>query len=278
MPTEAIAELSEIEYNPDHSVLYPPEMALSMPLMDLDMIFSVLYEEMPNKIEIIVQKLLNKLEPHLAERNYSISHFRYEYQTLSDSAELNRAHKQAVLSLMNFERYSQKIKDEKVLFRFDDALRSVWYVWYYVAEILVNLLGRKNGLDLVRQIAHLRVKKWFGKNYPHPEDLNHMFLEQSKMQTSFVSGCIALLEDGRFCQKTEQCYVYDMFCDFVDPEIANAAFCHSDYALIPHMNENFVLTRTRTLLNRDNYCDYCIHDKRVRPKLIHPEDNFWENL
>lgn len=43
-------------------------------------------------------------------------------------------------------------------------------------------------------------------------------------------------------------------------------------------NNNFVLTRNKTILQNHGICDFCYHDKRKESEIVHPDEEFWNSL
>ena len=41
---------------------------------------------------------------------------------------------------------------------------------------------------------------------------------------------------------------------------------------------NFVLTRQNTIMEGQDYCDFCYHDTRLVDQVEHPPKEFWEDL
>ena len=63
-----------------------------------------------------------------------------------------------------------------------------------------------------------------------------------------------------------------------DPELSYAVACHYDIEAAKNMNPKFVLTRKKTLMEGDDCCDFCYHDARVVETIIHPSEQFWNDL
>ncbi len=54
--------------------------------------------------------------------------------------------------------------------------------------------------------------------------------------------------------------------------------CYSDFQGAQNLNPNFVLTRTKTLMMGDDYCDFYYHDTRKDKDLSHPRESEFEEL
>ncbi|MFX1302296.1 MAG: L-2-amino-thiazoline-4-carboxylic acid hydrolase [Promethearchaeota archaeon] len=54
--------------------------------------------------------------------------------------------------------------------------------------------------------------------------------------------------------------------------------CYSDFQGAQNLNPNFVLTRTKTLMMGDDYCDFYYRDTRKDKDLSHPRESEFEEL
>lgn len=278
MSAEEISSYFKLRYDPDYAIPVKPGIALRTIAMDLNMVFSALEGKIPQHLHKISEMLMEKLGEHVTDSENKDAVFNCESKTVSTFPELVHIHRQAALELMSYDEYSFKTTDDVILIKYSHLWRPIWHTYYYIAESLVDLIGRSEALSLVRGISEMRINHWLGMRVPHPVDLQTMYQERTKLHRGFTGGTFAMLKDGRFCEKTTKCFVHDMVASFADPEIANAAICHGDYRLISQMNANFVLTRKRTLIAGEDFCDYCIHDKRIHSEFLHPSEGLWAQL
>ena len=87
---------------------------------------------------------------------------------------------------------------------------------------------------------------------------------------------VASVENGRYIFRVDRCALQEALKEFNDPELSDIVACYGDYTVFKYINENFVLTRTQTLMN-SSYCDSCIHDTRIVEKIEHPTKQFYDN-
>ncbi|MHA2162349.1 MAG: L-2-amino-thiazoline-4-carboxylic acid hydrolase [Candidatus Thorarchaeota archaeon] len=78
--------------------------------------------------------------------------------------------------------------------------------------------------------------------------------------------------------RVNRCMWHELQKEYGDPEIAYVNSCHFDFYAATLWNENFVLTRTKTLMQGDDCCDFCWHDKRYDKEMKHPPAKFWDSL
>ena len=48
----------------------------------------------------------------------------------------------------------------------------------------------------------------------------------------------------------------------LDSELSYFMTCYTDFENTKNLNPDFILTRSKTLMMGDDYCDFCYHDKR----------------
>lgn len=88
---------------------------------------------------------------------------------------------------------------------------------------------------------------------------------------------IGPLDEERLLYKVKKCEWAEMLKDF-DVELYDAMMCYSDFQGAKNLNPNFILTRTKTILIGDDYCDFCYHDTRKDQDLTHPSEKDFEDL
>jgi predicted hydrocarbon binding protein len=86
----------------------------------------------------------------------------------------------------------------------------------------------------------------------------------------------SVFEDGKIVYKVRKCRWAEEMKN-LDPGLSYAMRCYQDYAQTKFYNPNFVLTRTQTLTQGAEYCDFCYHDIRIVKEIIHPPTKFWED-
>ena len=57
-----------------------------------------------------------------------------------------------------------------------------------------------------------------------------------------------------------------------------AMLCYSDFQGAKNLNPNFILTRTKTIMMGDEYCDFCYHDTQKVKEITHPSEKEFQEL
>ncbi len=65
---------------------------------------------------------------------------------------------------------------------------------------------------------------------------------------------------------------------FGDPEIGYAVACHFDFLNAQYISKNFRLTRTKTLMEGNEMCDFCWHDTEISKEMNRRLKGFWKKL
>ena len=87
-----------------------------------------------------------------------------------------------------------------------------------------------------------------------------------------------MVEAGRYYLRVDRCLYGEVVQDLEDLELAEMHECYGDFITPSMRNENFVLTRTRTIMGGHPFCDFCYHDKQIVKEIKHPKEEFWEKF
>ena len=88
---------------------------------------------------------------------------------------------------------------------------------------------------------------------------------------------IGKLDESSIIAKITRCRWAEIMNEF-DSELSYTLICYGDFEAQKKYNPNFILTRTQTLMQGAEYCDFCIHDTRFKKEIKHPSIEFWEKI
>ena len=91
---------------------------------------------------------------------------------------------------------------------------------------------------------------------------------------SIVAG---ISDDGKLLYKVNKCRWAEVLEDS-DHELSYAMMCYQDFENTKNQNPNFILTRTKTIMQGNEYCDFCYHDTRKDKEIIHPSEKDFQDL
>ena len=90
-----------------------------------------------------------------------------------------------------------------------------------------------------------------------------------------------MIQDGKMGLKITRCMRKEALSSFnkeYDKGFAHIVECYPDFHRTTRMNDKFELTRNKSLMMGNSYCDFCWHDKRFIEKIEHPDKSFWEEI
>ncbi|HUT79808.1 MAG TPA: L-2-amino-thiazoline-4-carboxylic acid hydrolase [Candidatus Bathyarchaeia archaeon] len=229
----------------------------------------VSYKEKLNKMNIPSEK--NKLIEQFV-LNYS------ENKWLSKYSEYVPLIENAALHFLNFNKYKKQLSENnKIYALMIDVIRGEFYPFYYLAFSLLDIVSRDVTLEIAKEFIDLSYKNnknTIEKAETVEEYAKSFYINDCPKTHNFVS----MVEDGKYYLKITRCMWGDIYSDLPDLELASLLECYGDFAKMPYLNPNFVLTRTKTLVEGYPFCDFVYHDKRIVSEIKHPDDDFWKNF
>lgn len=241
-------------------------------LTSLDDFLMRLLDNKPYTLGIISEKIISQ-SGDLEDFGITIVN---DLQTLNQFPELLKMSINKALSLVNFNKYKQYSIDEQIDVDVWDLLRTYCYFEYNYASSLLAIMSAD---EAKKYIENQEVDKI--QEQRNPENYFKTFEDLIKNLKTIIDNfqtqeAIAeVLDDDRMVFKITKCKWAEMLKDF-DPEFGFAMLCSTDYELAKNYNPDFVLTRNNTLMEGDDYCDFCYHDTRTEKEITHPTDQFWK--
>ncbi|MFX0126097.1 MAG: L-2-amino-thiazoline-4-carboxylic acid hydrolase, partial [Candidatus Hodarchaeota archaeon] len=249
---------------------------LKLNLSKFDVFLMNVKEKFPKKIDKYLVTFENELDR--AIKIQSDIEIEGEYPILGTYPGLLQKCKNALLSYMNYENYKSQRLKEKITIKVKDFIRSDgWAVGGFFSYTAVNSL--KSIMD--REEALTFWKKFFDewissrKNSEievetldeHFKNANQLFKEIRTHNYIEIK-----ISDGKAGDKVIKCLWPEVMRELEDKEICDAICCYYDYQNAKNENSNFVLTRTKTLMMGNNYCDFMYHDTRLVDQVEHPDE------
>ncbi len=204
-----------------------------------------------------------------------------EIKTLDKNASLKLKLEKAVLSLMNITDYciidSGEISSKKELrISYQESIQSFYMPTYYLLEALAIETSDDKALALTKDYVADSFSEDVIKE--STQDLEAFGEYMKKACNSTHNFTSQLLNKGIYIDKTTRCYWADVLKDVKKPELMYFIVCHDDYLKTPLYNQNFTMTRSKTLMQGYDCCDFCYHDKRYIELIKHPDNEFWKTF
>jgi hypothetical protein len=154
------------------------------------------------------------------------------------------------------------------------------YNWLLV---LCDLLGKDEAIPIYKEATNRYCVKYDTDTISKYDTLEEMRDAFTKFWESGRLGRVRIasdVEDGKWIVRCENCEKISALRELetYDRELLDVAECHSDFQVTRLFNENFVLTRARTIGAGDTYCDFVYHDIRIDKELKHPSPEYLDSL
>ncbi|MHA2231463.1 MAG: L-2-amino-thiazoline-4-carboxylic acid hydrolase [Candidatus Hodarchaeales archaeon] len=251
---------------------------LNLRLGSANMFLEMLGKDHPNSIETVVQALSKSLTDRGGEFVPELE-LTEHYSELEKFPNLVLQIKSAVLTLLNFDEYQDKIEENKGEVLVSDFLRSYLFLEYYLATSLKSILDRDDALAYYQNFVDTRTKLTANPESKWPDLSNSKEEMQQFTETTHGHDLnYYKINDGKVTYRINRCLWHETTKELNDKEFAYSVCCHYDFEAIKTLNENFILTRKRTIIAGNQFCDFCIHDTRVVDKVEHPTNEFWMKL
>ncbi|MHA1192762.1 MAG: L-2-amino-thiazoline-4-carboxylic acid hydrolase [Promethearchaeota archaeon] len=197
---------------------------------------------------------------------------------LSKNLELLRSSIQAILSLANFDEYKDQHENEEIEMKTTDIIYAMNVFDYYQISSLSTIMSKDDAIELTISYLEniLESRRNPDKYLKNLDGLIERFTpgyERWQCQTSQFkkSG------EGKLILKVSRCAWADVMKG-LDSEISYSFICNSDFKNATILNPDFILTRKKTLMQGDSYCDFCYHDSRIDKELEHPSEQDFDNV
>ena len=255
-------------YNEKAKLSYKIRNVITPCLGGLELFLKNIKTKIPDSFTTIIEnlkKFYEKIE------NYNVS-LNNDYEILNQYPEILNGSKNHVLSLVNYSKYNPASIDEDIEIDAKDLVRAFTHFEYFFMISLLKIMSREEAIEYIKklsdEIAHSRKDpNNYVESFKESLDRYKNNLARWQMQESIAGPLVG----NRLLYKVKKCEWAETLKDF-DLELCYAINCYQDFEGTKNLNPNFILTRTKTILMGEDYCDFCYHD------LSHPSPNEFEDL
>jgi hypothetical protein len=235
----------------------------------------------------ILEQLLEKYEKKLIaknireESNEIVKQFTIDYSSHSLLQKYKKyipLLENAVLHYLDFQKYKSEYKNgEELEVLFTDNIRGGFYVLYYLAYTLQELLPRETVLEMAMECTDQLYAQY-------QDQITKQDTLQGMSSTYHDQGCwkthnfVSQIKDERYYLKVTKCIWGEVFSELPDLKLASLLECHGDFSKMQFINPSFALSRTKTCVEGHPYCDFVHYDKRIEKEIEHPDEDFWVNF
>jgi len=268
-------------YNPDATQNVDVNKVTESTFLALDRLLVYLADHKADVLDDFVTGLTSRYRSEVPNSfdnftSFKRSHSKLSLKMLTDIPDLTEACTDLCLTLLNVpEGYAWKPQELELL-QIDDI--SARYIpRYFQAKLLTELMVKEEAIKLLKNFFDFSARTY--RTVERHENVTSIY-EDDVNRGAEREGFIwisALLNEGKFAGRTDVCLLHEALKGFNDPELAYVIGCHADFVVIQKMKENFLLTRSSTLMDGP-FCESCVHDTRVVSKIEHPSREFFEKL
>lgn len=261
-------------YNEKAKLAYKIRDVISPCLNGLNLFLKKIKDDMPDSFPTLVDNLkvfYGKIE------NYDVT-FQSDYDILNQFPIIVNGSKNHVLSLVNYDKYDLASIDDEIEIDAIDLVHAFTQFEYFFTSILLKIMSREEAIEYTKKLTdEVSLSRNNPKNYvdSFTESMDRFKnnLGRWQMQES-VAGP---LDKERLLYKVKKCAWAESLKDF-ESELCYAMLCYSDFQGAKNLNPNFILTRTKTIMMGDEYCDFCYHDTRKVKEITHPSEKEFQEL
>jgi len=210
-------------------------------------------------------------------KNYNVS-INSEHEILNHYPKILKGSLNHALSLVNYTKYDPDSIDEEIDIDAYDLIRTFTQFEYFFMNSLLKVMSREEAIEYVKNMANE-----IAQSRRDPDRYVNSFKELIDRFTTNLERWGAqeivydIVNEGKMLYKVKKCRWAEVLKDF-DLELCYAMNCYSDFENAKNQNPNFILTRTKTILMGDDYCDFCYHDSRKDRDITHPSEMEFKKL
>ena len=229
-------------------------------------------------LEVVIENLSNEFSKG---EDFKYIEIDFSSDLLDKFIGLKESSIQKILSLLNYEKYKHYPVSEQIEVSVYDIIKARYFFICYLTNSLTFVMSSDEAIDVIKQF----VDHWI-KSYENPENYTNTMKEY--LENSWLSffknwkthdAVIGMPDEHTVICKITKCRWHEIMKDLdFNPEVLFATICYSDFQQRKISNPGFQLTRTKTLVQGDEMCDFCDHDTRNKEEIDHPSQEIWESL
>ncbi len=245
-------------------------------VLSLDIFLKALQRDKPEIYEKYLKSLENKMRSLLEEEVVNLKSIKVPgiQETIQDYDEFRKIYFTYVLQLLKLPNgYSEENADIS-WFDFD---KSRIYPLYYRGLVLCEIIGRRDAFEYLKAYTDRRYYEVIQLQLEH-EDLDTIDLDIEAENPMPSNGFLFRFHKGKRGMRVDKCEVHEIMKPMEDSELSYIVACRKDIAETNARNPNMYMTRSTSLLLGGPYCDSCFHDTRHVEIIVHPPEEFFQNL
>lgn len=187
--------------------------------------------------------------------------------------------KNAIISNMHYGKYETDTTDPKqISLPFSEYYRGASLSDYLLAISLCKVVSRPVAINTIRENTREYFNTTSSTNESEKEETLEIRARKIAKGSAKSDNGLIMVDEGHLYFKVQRCRSAEAIADWPDKELLYYLKCYGDYFNYQKRNKYFVLTRSKTLMKGNDYCDFCYHDRRYIEEINHPQNQFWDNL
>ncbi len=151
--------------------------------------------------------------------------------------------------------------------------------FYLRLKTLVDIIGEEQAVKLIKEYIDFTISR---SKQPENRPRTISKLKEGQLQGNIRGQSMvwtnAVLGENRYINKVKKCRIHEVLKEYGDNDLMEVIACYPDFAMFRAIDENFILTRTQSLIGGYEYCDTCYHDKRYFQTIQHPGIEFFNEI
>ncbi|MFX1498899.1 MAG: L-2-amino-thiazoline-4-carboxylic acid hydrolase [Promethearchaeota archaeon] len=269
-------EKARYVYNEKASILVSIKELIRNNLKGFAEFLEHIQKEKPHLIDAYLEEVISKCN---INEDYGII-VAGEDEIFQNNPKLLNSSINIILNLLNYTRYQKDSNDEKININMVDLVKVYTNFDYIQASSLLRVMSREEAISFIKEYISQQVKKKNNPNnyYNNFEELIENFVSINKTWQAH-DGKIMIVNGNKMILKVNKCrWAEELLEQGCDKELCFSMMCYQDFAQVKNYNPSFTLTRTKTIMQGDDYCDFCYHDNRALEEINHPSIEFWKNF
>jgi len=241
-------------------------------LIEVESFLNKVHSNDQTSLQVIINDLKNRVE----SKEIVFRTPDGDFPLLSKYADLRKV---IISYLLNpFEIYQTITKNtETITVTVRSWLRSRLFLYYQMAKSLTSTLSKEEAIQFFQNYIDEKTRA-LRDPANFSETLEKFYLDNTFFETYAGHNLIFFkINNWKAGEKILKCKWHEVMKELNDPDFSYAVACHYDFEAIKNKNPAFVLTRTRTLMEGRECCDFCYHDTR-NTEVTHPSEDFWTKL
>jgi hypothetical protein len=261
-------------YNEMAKLNYKIRNIIAPCLNGLEMFLKDAKNKIPDSFHIIIENLKDFYEKI---ENYNVS-INSDYEILNQYPKILKGSLNHVLSLVNYTKYNPDSIDDEIDIYALDLVRTFNQFEYFFMSSLLKIMSREDAIEYIKRLSEeVSLSRRDPKNYVDSFEESMERYKSNLGRWQMQESVAGPLDEEKLLCKVNKCKWAEVLKDF-DSELCYAMMCYSDFEGAKNLNPNFILTRKKTIMMGDDYCDFCYHDTRKDKELTHPSEKEFQNL